>query len=183
MPSSLYPPLQLRTPQTTLQNQEQVSAPTQRVRLAIFDARVPDLSVLLAGLQTGVKPFILAADKDGVTQISEVLQLLPVHEIEIVAPGFRGGLRLGSATLTLGNLEQYEHQLRGWFSGIDSPELSLLASNVAGGKVGSEFITKLKAITGATVRASKQPIGQGHWLTATAKTFKPLVLNTYSATI
>ncbi|MEM9153368.1 MAG: DUF4347 domain-containing protein, partial [Cyanobacteria bacterium P01_F01_bin.3] len=93
------------------------------------------------------------------------------------------GLRLGTTTLTLDNLTHYEHQLRSWFTDVDSPEMSLLASNVAGGTIGSEFIAQLKTITGAKVRASTQRIGQGHWLTSTAKTFKPLVLNTYSATI
>jgi len=183
MPSSVCPRLQFCSPQSKLQETVPSAPHTQRIRLAVFDSRVPDLDVLLAGLQVGVRPFVLAGDKDGVTQISEVLQLLPIHEMEIVAPGFRGGIHLGSTALTLGNLTQYEHQLRGWFGEVDSPELSLLASNVAGGEVGNEFITQLTAITGATVRSSTQRIGQGQWLTATAKTFKPLVLNTYSATI
>lgn len=183
MPSSVCSRLQFCSPHSTRQNQEKNLPPTGRLRLAVFDARVPDLNVLLSGLQKGVRPFVMASDKDGVMQISEILKLIPVHEIEIVAPGFRGGLRLGTTTLTLDNLTHYEHQLRSWFTDVDSPEMSLLASNVAGGTIGSEFIAQLKTITGARVRASTQRIGQGHWLTSTAKTFKPLVLNTYSATI
>ncbi|MEO0648779.1 MAG: DUF4347 domain-containing protein, partial [Cyanobacteria bacterium J06650_10] len=76
-----------------------------------------------------------------------------------------------------------EHQLRGWFAGCQDASLSLLAGNVAKGDKGHEFVSQLTSITGATVRASAQTLGQGHWLTATAKTFKPVVLNTYSATL
>ncbi|MEL7225113.1 MAG: DUF4347 domain-containing protein [Cyanobacteria bacterium P01_D01_bin.36] len=177
MPSSVCPRLQFCSPQS------KPNLRAQRVQLAVFDSRVKELSVLLSGLQPGVRPFVLNAEKDGIEQISAVIQLVPIHEIVIVAPGFRGGLQLGSTTLTLKNLAQYEHQLRGWFSDIDKPEISLLANSVASGKAGSELVTQLRNITGATVRASAQPIGRGHWLTATAKTFRPLVLNTYSATL
>lgn len=183
MPSSTCPRLQFCSSQYPPQNKVQNTATTQRIRLVVFDTRVPNLATLLAGLQTGVRPFVMAPEKDGVAQISEVLQLLAVHELEIVASGFRGGIHLGSTTLTLSTLDQYEHQLRGWFTDVDSPQLSLLTSSVASGQAGSEFIEQLKNITGATVRASTQQIGRGHWLTATAKTFKPLVLNTYNATI
>lgn len=191
MPSSVCPRLQFCAPPSNPPSRSTSSSPSsqkkptlsQRIRLAVFDSRVHDLPMLLAGLQQGVRPFVLNLERDGIEQISEILQLLAIQNITIVAPGFRGGMHLGSTALTLENLSQYEPQLRGWFNGVASPELSLLASHVAQGKKGSEFIAQLTAITGAAVRASAQPIGQGHWLTHTAKMLKPLVLNTYSQTM
>ncbi|MEL6939283.1 MAG: DUF4347 domain-containing protein [Cyanobacteria bacterium J06598_1] len=175
MPSSVYPRLQSSVYDTYTSS---VS-----VRLAIFDSRINNLSDLIAGLQPGVKAHTLDPQHDGVEQISALLHSSPVSEITLVAYGFPGGLRLGSNTLTINNLSVYEPQLRNWFSDTVSPQLTLLASAVAKGKTGSEFIHQLTAITGATIRASAQTIGQGHWLTATAKTFKPVVLNTYRATL
>lgn len=200
MPSSVCPRLQFCSPQgtdanagrstdsdtgsSTSKSMSKHAIQAQRIRLAVFDSRVNDLPTLLAGLQQGVRPFVLNLERDGIQQISEILQLLAIHEITIIAPGFRGGLRLGSTTLTLENLSQYEPHLRAWFSDIEEdPELFLLANNVAQGEAGSEFVEQLSAITGAAVQASKQPVGQGRWLTHTAKTLKPIVLNTYSSTL
>ncbi|MEL6492778.1 MAG: DUF4347 domain-containing protein [Cyanobacteria bacterium J06621_3] len=152
-------------------------------RVAIFDSRVSDLSTLLAGLQPDVQSFVLDADRDGIEQISEILEQAPADELTVVARGFCGGLHIGDRALTLSNLPHYEHQLRNWFSGKTSPSLTLLAGEVAQRTTGKAFVNQLTTITGATVRASAMPIGQGHWLTATAKTFRPLVLNTYSATL
>lgn len=152
-------------------------------RLAIFDPKVSDLQVLLAGLQPDVQYAILDAERDGIEQISALLEDSAASEVTIVARGFCGGLSVGASTLNHCNLSEYEHQLRNWFSDKTSACLTLLAGEVAQRKVGKAFVNQLTAITGATVRASAKPIGQGHWLTATAKTFQPLVLNTYSATL
>ncbi|MEL7333377.1 MAG: DUF4347 domain-containing protein [Cyanobacteria bacterium J06560_2] len=175
MPSSVYPRLQSSVSETCTHS---VSA-----RLAIFDSRVDNLSDLVAGLQPGVQAHILDPKQDGIEQISALLHPSSANEITLVAHGFPSGLHLGSSTLTLNNLSAYEHQLRKWFRGAASPRLTLLASGVAKGKAGGDFIQQLTALTGAIVRASAQSIGQGHWLTATAKTFKPVVLNTYRATL
>ena len=158
-----------------------VSFPAAASRLVIFDSRVEDLSTLMEGLQPEARGCILSSERDGIAQISALLCEMPTANLTLAAFGFSGGLQLGSSVLTLNNLVEYEHQLRGWFSGVDRAYLSLLSSGVAKGKTGRDFISRLESITGATVRASARPIGQGHWLTATAKTIKPVVLNTYSA--
>ena len=160
-----------------------ISLGTQPSRLAIFDPRVSDLSTLLAGVQPTVQTFVLDDTQNGIEQISEIQKCSAAAELTIIARGFCGGLHLGATSLTHRNLSDYEHHLRNWFSGQTSALLTLLASDVAQRATGKAFIQQLTAITGATVRASAQPIGQGHWLTATANTFHPRVLNTYHATL
>lgn len=153
------------------------------VRLVIFDSRIDDLSYLLDGLQPNVSAHVLNPDDDGIEQISTLLKATAADEVTLVAHGFSGGVLLGAGALMLSNLTTYEPQLRRWFSGSAAPRLALLVGKVAQGQVGHEFISQLTTITGAQVRASSAPLGQGHWLTATAKAFKPLVLNTYRATL
>ena len=166
-----------------IQGDRHATSASRPTRLAVFDSRVSDLPTLLAGLQPEVQSFVLDADRDGIEQISEILEQTPADEVTVVAHGFCGGLRIGDRALTLSNLPDYEPQLRNWFSGKTSPSLNLLAGEVAQRNTGKTFVNQLTTITGATVRASAKPIGQGHWLTATAKTFRPLTLNTYSATL
>ena len=158
-----------------------VEPKTKADRLVIFDSRIQDLSTLKEGLQPEAQGHVLVPERDGIAQISALLCQQPTANLTLVAYGFSGGLQLGGSILKLSNLEEYEHQLRGWFAGFGTAYLSLLSSSVAKGHTGSQFIAQLESITGATVRASARPIGQGHWLTATAKTIKPVVLNTYSA--
>ena len=153
------------------------------IRLVVFDPRVQHLQMLLAGLQPNIQAHVLAPERDGIDQVSALLCKLPTAELTLVTTGFSGGLCLGASRLELSSLPEYEHQLRGWFVGVESPELSLLSGGVAKGVKGQEFIAQLTSITGAVVRASAQPIGQGHWLTATAKKFKTVVIKTNSATL
>ncbi|MEL6129917.1 MAG: DUF4347 domain-containing protein, partial [Cyanobacteria bacterium J06628_4] len=41
--------------------------------LAIFDSRVDDLPLLLAGLRPGITAHVLDPDRDGIEQISELI--------------------------------------------------------------------------------------------------------------
>ena len=159
------------------------SQPKAATRLAVFDSRIKQLSTLVEGVQPGVQSHILAPERDGIDQISAMLCKLPAVELTLIAPGFPGGLQVGATQLTLESLTRYEHQLRGWFVGIKEPKLSLLASNVSQGQQGRLFVSQLELATGASVKASAETIGQGHWLTATAKTFQSVVLNTYHETL
>ena len=106
----------------------------QTTRLAIFDSRMEALSLLTEGLQPETKGHVLSPERDGVDQISALLCKMPAANLTLVARGFAGGLHLGNSTLTLSNLAEYEHQLRGWFFGVENPSLSLLSSSVAKGQ-------------------------------------------------
>lgn len=93
---------------------------------------------------------------------------------------------LGNSQLSLDNLIHYAPQLQKW----DVANLLLYGCNVAAGDAGKEFITKLHALTGAEIAASKTLTGSaakgGNWelevTTGQAEltpTFSPEVMATY----
>jgi hypothetical protein len=153
--------------------------------LVIFDSRVDDLDILLNGLQPGIEAYILHPETDGIAQISQILTLRPVNSLTLVAHGFPGGLQLGSGTLELGNLHRYAPQLQTWLVGADgcSPQLTLLACQVAATDAGAEFIEQLQTLTGAQIAASRQSQGNGNWLPTATATFTRTTLSAYTATL
>lgn len=151
--------------------------------LAIFDSRVNDLPLLLSGLRPGITAHVLDPDRDGVEQISALIQHRPTSSMTLVAHGAPGELQLGSGKLELNNLEQYGPQLRSWFSSADASQLILLACQVAAGDAGLEFVEQLADLTKTSVTASAMTIGNGYWPPVATQTFQQTVLEQYSSTL
>ncbi|WP_161634962.1 DUF4347 domain-containing protein [Leptolyngbya sp. Heron Island J] len=154
---------------------------TQQV--IIFDAQVDDLSLLLAGLNSHIQSYVLSPERDGVEQITEILQQQPTETLTLVAHGFSGGLKLGDSSLELSNLQDYSHLLQEWFAVGNSPKLQLLACNVAVGDAGTEFIQKLQTLCNAKITASNRTIGNGHWPSIAESLFADRTLREYNFTL
>ena len=148
------------------------SSATIPTDLVFIDPRVDDFGSLLKGLQSNSQAIILDASQDGITQISNFLASYQgaVDSVQILSHGAAGLLQLGSASLSLNNLEQYQSALGKWFSPRtgNKPDLILYGCDVAAGDVGQEFVEKLSKITGADVAASLDPTGSvakgGNWI-------------------
>ncbi|MEM9266836.1 MAG: DUF4347 domain-containing protein [Cyanobacteria bacterium P01_F01_bin.13] len=151
--------------------------------LVIFDSRVADLPLLLTGLRSGVTGHVLDPDQDGIEQISQLLYQRPTTSLTLVAHGFPGGLQLGSGKLELGNLSHYAPYLQTWFRTADVSQLNLLACHVAAGDAGVEFIEDLAVLTDTEVTASAGAVGNGQWPSVAVQTFRPAVLERYTATL
>ncbi|MEM7795757.1 MAG: DUF4347 domain-containing protein [Cyanobacteria bacterium P01_C01_bin.118] len=151
--------------------------------LAIFDSRVNDLPMLLAGLRPGITAHVLDPDRNGIEQINELIQHRPTAAMTLVAHGAPGELQLGSGKLELSNLAHYAPQLRNWFSSTDGSQLILLACHVAAGDAGLEFVERLADLTKTSVTASAMAIGNGHWPPVAEQTFQQTVLEQYSSTL
>ncbi|MBD2112118.1 MULTISPECIES: DUF4347 domain-containing protein [Cyanophyceae] len=137
----------------------------QHAQSVVFiDASVSDVPHLVSGVLPGVAVKVLAADVDGVAQITNYLEAYPASTVHIVSHGAPGVLYLGNTQLNLTNLENYAQALRSWFSPqASNPTLLLYGCNVAAGDAGEELIEKLHQLTGADIAASRQVIGQGYW--------------------
>ena len=159
------------------------SVPIDETALAIFDSRVDDLPQLLAGLRPGVTAHVLDPDRDGIEQISQLIQHRPPATLTLVAHGAPGELQLGSVRLELGNVEHYADHLRSWFRTAEASQLTLLACHVAAGDAGMEFVEELAALTGAVVTAAATAVGNGQWPPIAAQTFRQSLLEEYSATL
>src|SRR5947209_15373918 len=141
-------------------------------RTVIFiDARVPDLQTLIDGAQPGEMVFVLAADRDGVQQIADILganNFVDLAAIHIVSHGTAGEVQLGSTFLNDGNLADHSVQLAqiGSFLAADG-DLLLYGCDVAAGDAGKQFIADLSSYTAADVSAATHVVGSadlgGNW--------------------
>ncbi len=150
-----------------------INTPTN---LVFIDSSVDDFSSLLKGLQANSQAVILDSSQDGVTQISNFLANYQgiVGSVQILSHGAAGSLQLGSASLSLDNLDQYQSALGKWFSPDSSnklgnkPDLIIYGCDAAEGEKGQEFINKLSQVTGADVAASTDLTGSaakgGNWI-------------------
>ncbi|QQE67310.1 hypothetical protein GFS31_40230 [Leptolyngbya sp. BL0902] len=147
------------------QSFDALAAGNPRERGVVFiDAQVSDAQRLVDGLLPGLAVQRLDADRDGVAQITEYLQRHPAQAVHLVGHGGPGMLRLGKALLNVSTLATYAPALRSWFGGLPgAPKLVIYGCRVAAGEAGTAFLAQIHALTGATVVASPQVVGNGHW--------------------
>ncbi|MFM7427149.1 MAG: DUF4347 domain-containing protein [Elainella sp.] len=138
----------------------------------VFDAQVPALQQLIAGLAEGAEVLVLNPHQDGIAQISQWLagQRLAGHSVSalhkslhIVSHGQPGSLQLGQTQLSAANLTDYAEHLQGWASA----EIWLYGCEVGQGETGRNFIAQLSELTGARIAASETVTGNaalgGDW--------------------
>ncbi|NJL49376.1 MAG: DUF4347 domain-containing protein [Leptolyngbyaceae cyanobacterium SM2_5_2] len=136
--------------------------------VVFIDANVHDLQFLISSVQPGIAIELLAADADGINQITAYLNAHPVETVHIVSHGAPGVLMLGNARLELDNLEHQAPQLKSWFPPeAVQPAILLYGCNVAAGDAGEEFLNKLQSLTRVAISASTTAIGHrelgGNW--------------------
>ena len=132
--------------------------------LVIIDGGVEDHQALVDGVVEGSAVVVLDRDRDGIQQITELLeQYSQITSLHIVSHGAPGCLYLGNVELSLGTIDRYAAQLKTWVF----PSLLLYGCNVAAGDAGAEFIDKLHCLTGSAIAASTTPTGNtargGNW--------------------
>ncbi|MBH8572965.1 DUF4347 domain-containing protein [Nostocaceae cyanobacterium CENA369] len=137
--------------------------------IVFIDTAVIDYQSLLAGITPGSEVVILDPTKDGVEQISQFLagcESQSVQSVHIISHGSTGSLQLGSANLSLANLNFYTNQLQQWRNYLtDNADILLYGCNVASGD--RTFVQQLSQITGADIAASDDITGNaelgGDW--------------------
>ena len=129
--------------------------------IVFIDPNIDDYETLLAGVKPGLEVVLLDGNRDGITQITEVLQkhrgLLSLH---IVAHGEVGGLWLGSGFFSSDTFDQYINDVASWRTALaPDGDILLYGCNVAAGETGREFVQRLSELTGAAVAASSNLTG------------------------
>ena len=144
-------------------------------QIVFIDSEVTDYKALATGVITGIKVVILDSNRDGIEQINAVLRQKSYSKVHIVSHGSPGCLYLGNNQLSLDTVERYTKDLKTWFSnypllqgeGLGVRSILIYGCNVAAGDAGTEFIAKLRNLTGAEILASTTPIGNsslgGNW--------------------
>ena len=147
--------------------------------LVVIDSGVADFKLLAASVMDGAAVLVLDPDRNGIQQITEAQQRHHANILHIVSHGKPGCLYLGNTELNLGNLDRYTTEITQWFNASPA-QLVLYGCNVAAGDAGSEFITKLQALTQADIAASTSLTGHaalgGNWNLELRKGNRPIAL-------
>ncbi len=138
--------------------------------LIFVDSSLAHLDLLQADLQgQGMMVYLLATDRDGVTQISEVLnQKHGVTSLHLITHGNPGVIYLGNTRLDVSCSESYRQQLKSWTDHlrVDAPIL-VYGCEVANSNEGLDLIHKIKEYTGREVASSINLTGnnslRGDW--------------------
>jgi len=157
----------VQLPDTNSSKQDSWPGPAASKRELLFvDSGVESPEQLLIALQPNIETVILQPNRDGLEQITEVLQdRRDIKAVHIVAHGEAGVLRLGNTHLDHNELNKRAASLQGWFNehapGTDNPDLLLYACNLAQDQKGAAFVEQLAKLTGADVAASTDVSGAG----------------------
>ncbi|MGB3404455.1 MAG: DUF4347 domain-containing protein [Microcoleaceae cyanobacterium] len=143
---------------------------TQHKAIAFIDSKVQDYHHLNQGVIPGTKSIILDGDRDGIEQITTVLdqyhaQGETIDALHIISHGSPGYLYLGKTVLNLNTLQQYTDLIKRWnLAFTASTEILIYGCNVA---QSSDLLQQLHQITGANIAATHTTTGNpqrgGNW--------------------
>ena len=112
----------------------------------------------------------LDANRDGVSQISELLENSEgkYSAIHIISHGEEGQVSLGNTVLGADNLGEYTDELAGWADALtEDADLLFYGCDLAGNEAGESFTESISLITEADVAASDDTTGHatenGDW--------------------
>ncbi|MDR3532868.1 MAG: DUF4347 domain-containing protein, partial [Rhodopila sp.] len=141
-------------------------------QVVFIEGNVPDARQLATGVAPGVLAVVLDPGQDGVAQMAAFLTqhgISNLSAVDIVAHGSDGAVALGSATLDVGTLGQYQTQLAA-IGGALAPggAIQIYGCDVAQDAAGVAFLDQLSAGTGgASVAAASHLVGSaaggGSW--------------------
>ena len=127
------------------------------------DLTVNHLSVLPTQMASKAELLELAADQDGVEQITEALrERRGLQCLHIVASGGLGSLQLGTAQLTLFNLDRYGWELQQWgealLAGAEIVFHEELSAENGASQLSGGFLSRLHLLTGAKIRLAEAQV-------------------------
>lgn len=132
------------------------------IALVFTDSASDAYPILAAGDLPEAEWVFLDADRDGIEQITQVLaDRSGLQSLHIIFSGSPSNLKLGSAHLTLFNLDRYGWQLQQWGEALRPNATILLyvannaASNGAVVSLSVPFLIRLGLLTGANITPSR----------------------------
>ncbi|MEM6470440.1 MAG: DUF4347 domain-containing protein [Planctomycetota bacterium] len=145
-----------------------------RIELVFVDAAVDDYESLVDEIRaenagSEIEIFLLEPDRDGVDQISELLEGYDaISAIHLLSHGNDGRIHLGDATLRESTLNSYAGQLASWTDHLsENADILIYGCEVAETDSGQYLIDSISALTGADVAASVDDTGaqslEGNW--------------------
>ncbi|WP_158222671.1 DUF4347 domain-containing protein [Rhodopirellula sp. MGV] len=148
------------------QTQSDAAAEKQRLELVFVDASVDDYQTLLADIGTSdatteLQIYLLDPSRDGVEQISEILEgYQDVDAVHLLSHGNDGKLILGDSVLDQYSLDGYAGQLASWRSALsEQADLLIYGCELAETESGRTMLEAIAELTGADLAASTDDTG------------------------
>ncbi|MBD1918191.1 MULTISPECIES: DUF4347 domain-containing protein [Cyanophyceae] len=142
------------------------SVPSLVKGIVFLDDSVADADTLLEGLNPNLGVIFLDSAQNGITQITNALELFSgLESIHIISHGEAGGLTLGSTDLNNNTLDSYGSYLTQWQKAMTSTaDILLYGCNVGFSPSGKNFVDRLSQWTKADIAASDDITGSaGDW--------------------
>ena len=158
--------------ETTSLSDSSADADVRPVELVIVDPATPNFEQLLADLNARDADYVvhvLDAERDGLTQISDLLAHYEgVAAVHIVSHGADGQLKLGSGEVTVESLWSKPDTVAAWSNALtDEADILFYGCDLASTADGQNFVETLAQLTGADVAASNDLTGHsslgGDW--------------------
>ncbi|ELP33000.1 protein containing Cadherin domain protein [Rhodopirellula baltica SWK14] len=158
---------QQSTTASSVQNPDQQSASVAS-EIIIIDALTPDLEALLEDLRLhreGSEVIVLDANRDGVTQITEILESRTnVRALQIISHSEDASVRLGNLWLGAENLDAYAGDIASWQHALTSDaDILFYGCDLATDANGRTLVDSIAALTGADVAASDDDTGHARY--------------------
>ena len=140
--------------------------------IVIVDGSVESLDQLLDDLaqsRPGAEVFVLDSERDGIQQITEILDnRSEIESLHIVSHGNDQGVQLGNLWLTNASLDGYAGQIASWCGSFSADaDILFYGCDLASSSEGQDLVQALSALTGADVAASVDVTGHdslgGDW--------------------
>ncbi|GAB5513224.1 MAG: DUF4347 domain-containing protein [Rhodopirellula baltica] len=158
---------QQSTTASSVQNPDQQSASVAS-EIIIIDALTPDLEALLEDLRLhreGSEVIVLDGNRDGVTQITEILESRTnVRALQIISHSEDASVRLGNLWLGAENLDAYAGEIASWQHALTSDaDILFYGCDLATDANGRTLVDSIAALTGADVAASDDDTGHARY--------------------
>ncbi len=145
-----------------------------RRELILINDNMADIGRLVADLNDSdgsrsVEVMHLDADRDGIAQVSEILdQYSDLSAVHFITHGSEGQIHLGDTWLNSRTLEQHSAAVAEWGQALtETGDILLYGCNIADGGDGQRLIDTIADLTGADVAASDDNTGHtslsGDW--------------------
>ncbi|MCB1733939.1 MAG: DUF4347 domain-containing protein [Gammaproteobacteria bacterium] len=138
--------------------------------IVFVDSGVADIDLIRAGMRPGAELHILDANKDGLTQIAEILAGRDgVGSVHIISHGGPGSLTLGDSTVSFDALTaaQQASLAKLGQSMTANGDILIYGCDFAAGDRGAQAVARMADLTGADVAASLDRTGSadlgGDW--------------------